>query len=69
MKTMTLEEYRIQENLTYLELAEKLGLPNKMTAWRYCKMGRIPKPEVMEIIVKISGGAVQPNDFYDFLAP
>ena len=31
---------------------------------RYCNGDRIPKKDIMKRIVAITGGQVQPNDFY-----
>ena len=61
---MNLDDWRAVEGLTYMSLAELLGVSHE-SASRYCKGRRIPAPDIMSRIVAATAGAVQPNDFYD----
>lgn len=61
---MKLSEWRRSVGLTQEELAEKLGLITGSVA-RYESGARMPGPAVLVALYELSGGAVQPNDFYD----
>ncbi|MDH3595779.1 MAG: helix-turn-helix transcriptional regulator [Rhodospirillales bacterium] len=60
---MTLDEWRVSQKLTMDALGRRLGVAAE-TAGRYCNNKRIPARAVMARIVAATGGAVQPNDFY-----
>jgi DNA-binding transcriptional regulator YdaS (Cro superfamily) len=49
--------------MTVAKFSERTGLlPDTINKY---KMGiRIPKPEAMEVIYRVTDGQVQPNDFY-----
>lgn len=47
--------------------AESIGVDTS-TVYRLKGDGQIPSPEIMRKIVDATGGAVQPNDFYDLAA-
>jgi DNA-binding transcriptional regulator YdaS (Cro superfamily) len=49
--------------MTVAKFSERTGLlPDTINKY---KMGiRIPKPEAMEVIYRVTEGQVQPNDFY-----
>lgn len=45
------------------DLAAELGV-ERWTVVRYLEKGRVPKPQIVERIVELSGGEVEPNDLY-----
>jgi len=56
---MDLEQYRQAHGLTYVELADKLGLPGHSSAWRIAQGVAWPAdPERLEAIVTATGGEV-----------
>lgn len=59
---MTLAEYLERTNTGQGEFAKKIG-SKQWTVSRYLD-GRTPSKRVMEKIWKVTGGLVQPNDFY-----
>ena len=61
---MKLSEYRKSAGLTLGQLAEAVGVSD-MAIGRYERGERTPKSKVMVQIVKVTDGAVQPNDFFD----
>ncbi len=64
---MKLKTYLTQNNLTEAEFGEKAGL-SQAAVNRYCAGKRIPDKDAMPAIIAATGGAVQPNDFFD-IAP
>ncbi len=69
MKTMTLDQWRVRQKLSYNKLAKLLGASHATIARRWCqptgaKDRMIPSPKYMERIVLLTDGRVQPNDFY-----
>ncbi len=60
---MTLSEFLKQRDLTITCFAKMIGV-TAPAAWRYCNGERIPRPITMRRIVEVTGGAVQPQDFY-----
>ena len=60
---MTLDQWRREQNLNYQKTAERLAVAHEV-ARRYCK-GRVPAPAAVVRIYVVTGGAVEPNDFYD----
>jgi len=66
---MTLDQYRINKDWSYSELARQLGASHATVARRWClgfddKDRLIPNQAFMNRIVLKSGGEVMPNDFY-----
>ena len=61
---MKLSTYMKNRKLGAADLAREIGV-SPQAVRRYCSGERIPAPEVMRRIVAATGGAVQPNDFYD----
>jgi len=66
---MQLEEWRKKKNLSYVQLAKKLGASHATVVRRWCLPGdhkdkMIPSPKFMRIITESSLGEVSPNDFY-----
>jgi len=53
--------------MTQEQLARDLGLTT-VTVARYESGARLPGPAVMIALFEVSGGRVQPNDFYDLPA-
>ena len=60
---MKLADYLSQNKLSEAEFAEQIGV-SQAAVNRY-KRGRTPSPEQMREIIAKTGGAVQPNDFFD----
>ena len=59
-----LKNWRRSEGLTQAQAAEVIGVVRR--TWHQWEQGSIvPGPAHMIEIVRITGGAVQPNDFYD----
>ena len=65
---MKLRPWRISRNLSLVELAAKIGVTFNSVA-RYERGERVPRPAIMERIVRATAGRVQPSDFYDFVPP
>ena len=60
---MHLSEWIEKENKTQQEVADALGC-GQADISRYCSGEAIPRPDRMAKIVELTGGEVQPNDFY-----
>ena len=60
---MRLADYRQRHGLTLAQMAKLLKV-NEGTVSRY-ENGRVPESRVMTRILRVCGGEVQPNDFYD----
>lgn len=63
-KSIKLEEYRKQKKLSHKKLAALLGLDHT-TVFRWCKGERIPRPAMMQIIIKKTNGKVTASSFYE----
>jgi transcriptional regulator with XRE-family HTH domain len=66
---MTLDEYRKSKRLSLAALAAQLGASHATVVRRWClplehPQSMIPSPAFMTRIMEVTGGAVQPNDFY-----
>lgn len=70
MTCMTLRDWRKVNKLTQAETGEFLGV-TQMAVCRYERGERIPSQPVMQRIVELTDGQVQPNSFYQIpaLAP
>ncbi|MEW5729989.1 MAG: helix-turn-helix transcriptional regulator [Pseudomonadota bacterium] len=66
---MKLKTYLAQTGTSAAEFGRRIGVTNRQTMSRYVAGSRIPKPELMALIFRETGGAVQPNDFFDLEAP
>lgn len=53
--------------MTPTEFGKRICKP-QATIQRYVSGKRIPEPEIMNLIVSETGGAVTPNDFYGMRA-
>ncbi len=67
---MRLEEWRTTKKFSYKQLALRFGVGHATMARRWClpsthKDAQVPGHEYMRIIVQMTDGAVQPNDFYN----
>ncbi|MCR9256203.1 MAG: helix-turn-helix transcriptional regulator [Alphaproteobacteria bacterium] len=62
---MKLADWIRAQNLTLSEVGRACGVDNHSNFRRYVTGKTIPRPETMARIVEVTGGAVQPNDFYD----
>lgn len=60
---MQLKEWIEKNEKTIKEVADTLGV-SEMNVYRYIAGSNIPRPENMAKIVELTGGEVQPNDFY-----
>jgi transcriptional regulator with XRE-family HTH domain len=65
---MTLEEYRLENNLSYKKLAEKLGFKEATIARRWClpkahQQSLTPSSRNLGLILEVTMGSVTPNDF------
>lgn len=59
-----LRRWRMNEGLSQEDAAAKVGVVRK--TWHQWEAGdAIPKREAMSSLYLLTGGAVQPNDFYD----
>tara|TARA_R100001079_G_scaffold45368_1_gene23051 strand:+ start:1801 stop:2046 length:246 start_codon:yes stop_codon:yes gene_type:complete len=65
---MTLNEFRLQRNLTYGQLARLIGVNHPRMAQRWCLDFDDPDRQIpikyMEAILTVTQGAVTPNDFF-----
>ena len=61
---MNLKQYIDENRMSYTQFANILGVSAK-TIQRYAAENRVPRGDVMALIVQATGGAVMPNDFYD----
>lgn len=64
MVIMKLETYLEQNNLKQKQFGDMIG-KDKVYVHRVVKKNAIPSPADMAIIVAVTNGDVQPNDFYD----
>ncbi len=64
---MKLHDYMKKHGMTNADLAREIGVSNEAVRLykRRQHPKRIPSAEVMRRIVRVTGGAVQPNDFYE----
>jgi len=66
---MRLDQYRLSKGLSYSALARLTKASHATVVRRWClptghKDKKIPAPKFMMRIQEITGGSVQPNDFY-----
>lgn len=61
---MKLESYLRLQKITVPTFAKQLGVRSRMTVHRYVTGERLPRPAIMNKISEITGGLVQPSDFY-----
>lgn len=61
---MTLDEYRKEKGWSYGKLSQVLDVGHSRMTSRWCRGEVIPTKEHMLRIIKLTHGAVQPNDFY-----
>ena len=60
---MRLQDWKELHSYSYAEMANILGVQNSMTIYRYCKLSRFPKPEMVEKIENVTKMAVTAQDF------
>ena len=60
---MTLKDYMAEEALSDDSFALLAGC-DRTTVYRIREKGQRPSPALMEKIAEVTGGLVQPNDFY-----
>lgn len=66
--TLTLEQWRVQREITFADLAELLGVA-ETTAWAYClprdhKRAMAPRQRLMTKIIEVTEGAVDVTSFF-----
>lgn len=61
---MTLDEFRVNKGLSYAALARSLGANHATIVRRWCIGDKVPSKRYMAVIIELTQGAVQPNDFY-----
>tara|TARA_Y100001973_G_C5177816_1_gene323108 strand:- start:66 stop:272 length:207 start_codon:yes stop_codon:yes gene_type:complete len=66
---MKLNEFRINKNMSYGRLAQLVGCSHATVCRRWClpvthPNSMIPDRKFMMAILRLTNGAVQPNDFY-----
>lgn len=66
---MKLQNYLDENNISVPEFAKELRIKAAATVYRYVAGIRIPDPEMMSRIYKVTGGKVAPNDFHDLPLP
>lgn len=62
---MQLRDYLAEARITYEAFAQRIGVANASVVGKYIAGRRVPRPKIMAAIVRETGGAVQPNDFFD----
>jgi len=65
---MTLEEYKIKNNLSYYVLGQQLGCESinpAVMAQRYCQAKRFPRPKMIIKIEKLTNNQVTMRDILD----
>lgn len=62
---MRFPEYMAEHSLKDEEMAERIGCDRSYVV--KLRAGKIPSPEMMATIRDKTGGAVQPNDWFDGL--
>lgn len=62
---MKLSDFLAARGMSLSEFARLIGAKNARTVQRYTKHGRIPSGGMMAKIAIVTGGEVQPNDFFD----
>lgn len=60
---MTLEHWCIKNGISDADLARMIGV-QRMSAYRYRKGQRVPRPAIVARIVEATGGAVTVSDLY-----
>lgn len=60
---MTLNEYMAKEQISMRDMAESIGVTYEAIR-KYANGERIPKPNILNKITRLTGGAVTANDFY-----
>ena len=65
---MKLSDYLKSNGLTYEAFGAR-GAWSDETVRQWCVGGRMPRPRAMERIRELTGGHVQPGDFYEPLPP
>ena len=64
---MKLDAYLKTNDISEQKFAEQIGV-SQQAVHRY-RTGRVPTPEVMQAIIKVTAGAVTADDFFDTSVP
>ncbi|MDZ4254256.1 MAG: hypothetical protein U1A72_16940 [Sulfuritalea sp.] len=62
---MRLDQYLTQQKIPAAAFKAAIRVASVNTVYRYRRHENIPEPEIMRRIYVVTGGRVQPNDFYD----
>lgn len=60
---MTLADYLRANGLTYMEFGRRIGTTHEAVR-RYAIKGRVPEPPILRTIMRVTEGAVRPDDFF-----
>lgn len=60
---MQLSQYLQEQGLTLRQFADQIGVANAGVISKYLA-GRVPRPSIMQAIVRETSGKVLPGDFY-----
>lgn len=66
---MRLEDWMRENGWTDRQLADALGLKERLTVLYWRRGDSIPRPKTLAAIIEITGGRVQPSDFYAAYQP
>lgn len=66
VRGMNLADYLTQHDVKVPAFASRIGVSSQ-ALHRYLDGDRRPKPHILERIHQVTGGAVQPNDFFTFI--
>jgi transcriptional regulator with XRE-family HTH domain len=61
---MDLQTYISLKGMSQEQFAQRIGVKQKSVS-RYAAGERVPHPKIMSDIYSATGGAVEPNDFYE----
>lgn len=64
VRFMQLSQYLQEQGLTLRQFASQIGVANAGVISKYLA-GRVPKPPILQKIVRETGGKVSPADFYE----
>lgn len=66
---MKLNEFLAEKQIPVSVFAQRIGVRNARTVYRYLSGDRRPSPDIMRNIFRETGGMVTPIDFYGDLVP
>ena len=66
---MKLKQYLQEYDISAVAFQAMINVKSRNTVYRYIRGENRPDPEIMQRIIRVTDGAVQPNDFYDLPDP